>query len=495
MDETDGTWTALQVVAGGGDGAVIVLDLLVLLVLILLNAFFAMSEIAIISLNNSKVRKLAEDGDRTAQRIHALMEEPGRFLATIQVGITFAGFLASAFAAENFAGRVALLVDPQSAYPFVQPASVVFITLILSFLSLVFGELVPKRLALKNPEKISAATVGVITTVGILFKPFVVLLTFVSNLILRILGIDPAQRERTVTEEEIRMMVDVGRETGSIHEQEKQFIENIFEFNDKAVSEIMRHRTEIVSLPVDADFVAVLAVAVNEKYTRFPVYEDSIDNIVGILHVKDLLYIAMEGMKEPFNLRGMIRPPYLVPESKPIDKLFREMQHDRAQLAVIIDEYGGTAGIVTLEDLLEEIVGSLQDEYDDEEQDMVLCPDGSYVVAGTTPLEDVSDGLDLTLPCDDYDTLGGFVMGVLGRVPEEDEKPEATYSNLRIQVLEMDEKRISKVRLVVLPPETPHEEPGETFGGENGRSEISRSENGRSENGRSENGRSNGGRG
>ncbi len=472
----------------------IAIDLLVLLLLILINAFFAMSEIAIISLNDNKVRKQAEEGDHTAKRIHALLQEPSRFLATIQVGITFAGFLASAFAAENFAGLVSDAVDPTGAYPIVKPASVVVITLVLSFMSLVFGELVPKRLALKNPERISAATVGTITAVGLVLKPFVKLLTLCTNGILRLLGVDPIQRERTVTEEEIRMMVDVGREAGSIHEQEKQLIENIFEFNDKAVSEIMRHRTEIVSLPVDADFLAVLAVAVNEKYTRFPVYEDSIDNIVGILHVKDLLYIAMEGMKEPFNLRGMIRPPYLVPESKPIDKLFREMQHDRAQLAVIIDEYGGTAGIVTLEDLLEEIVGSLQDEYDDEEQDMVLCADGSYVVAGTTPLEDVSDGLDLTLPCDDYDTLGGFVMGVLGRVPEEDEKPEATYSNLRIQVLEMDEKRISKVRLVVLPPETPHEEPGETFGGENGRAEISRSENGRGENGRGENGRSENGR-
>jgi len=456
LDEIDSTMTALTVVNGGG--AAILLDLLVLLVLILVNAFFAATEIAIISLNDSRVRKQAEDGDPVSKRIHKLLSEPGRFLATIQVGITFAGFLASAFAAESFAGIVAGMIDPSGTRPFVYTATVVAITLVLSYFSLVFGELVPKRLALKNPEKVSAATVGAITAVGIVLKPFVKLLTFSSNVTLRMLGVDPVQRERTVTEEEIRMMVDVGQESGSIHEQEKQLIENIFEFNDKAVSEIMRHRTEIVSLPVDATFDEVLTLAVNEKYTRIPVYEDSIDNIVGILHVKDLLYVAMEGLKAPFSLRGMIRPPYLVPESKPIDKLFREMQHDRAQLAVIIDEYGGTAGIVTLEDLLEEIVGSLQDEYDDEEQEMVLCADGTYLVDGKTPLEDVSDALDLTLPCEDYDTMGGFVMGVLGRVPEEDETPQADYRNLHLEVVEMDEKRISKVKITIRATESPEGE-------------------------------------
>ncbi len=453
--------TAMTVVNGGA--AAILLNLLVLFVLILINAFFAATEIAIISLNDSRIRKQAEDGDPVARRIHKLLAEPGRFLATIQVGITFAGFLASAFAAESFAGVVAKSIDPTGTIVFVHTATVIVITLVLSFFSLVFGELVPKRLALKSPEKISAATIGTITAVGAVLKPFVKLLTLSSNLILRMLGVDPVQRERTVTEEEIRMMVDVGQEAGSIHEQEKQLIENIFEFNDKAVSEIMRHRTEIVSLPVDATFEEVLALAVNEKYTRIPVYEDSIDNIVGILHVKDLLYVAMEGLKAPFSLRGMIRPPYLVPESKPIDKLFREMQRDRAQLAVIIDEYGGTAGIVTLEDLIEEIVGSLQDEYDDEEQEMTLCADGSYLIDGKTPLEDVSDAIDLTLPCEDYDTMGGFVMGVLGRVPEEDEKPVADYRNLHLEVIEMDEKRISKVKLTVLAPE-----PGEGDGSDGG---------------------------
>ena len=473
MDGTGSTWIALQAAAGVGNGALIVLDLLVLFALILINAFFAATEIAIVSLNDNKVRKQAEEGDHTARRIHALLQEPGRFLATIQVGITFAGFLASAFAAENFAGLVALQIDPAGLFPFVKTASVIGITLLLSFLSLVFGELVPKRLALKNPEKVSAATIGAFTAVGVVLKPFVRLLTLCSNLILRLLGVDPAQRERTVTEEEIRMMVDVGREAGSIHEQEKQMIENIFEFNDKAVSEIMRHRTEIVSLPVDSTFDEVLAVAVNEKYTRIPVYEDSIDNIIGILHVKDLLYVAMEELKEPFNLRGMIRQPYLVPESKPIDKLFREMQRDRAQLAVIIDEYGGTAGIVTIEDLLEEIVGSLQDEYDEEEQDVVLCPDGSYLVDGKTPLEDVSDAIGMALPSQDYDTMGGFVMGVLGRVPEEDEKPEAVYKGIHMKVLEMDEKRISRVRIVSLPPAEPPVEGAAANGNHSGESDRS----------------------
>ncbi len=452
MDGPARALTALSA-TNGGSGAEIALDLLVLLLLILLNAFFAASEIAVISLNDSLVRRQAEEGDPTARRIHALLAQPGRFLATIQVGITLAGFLASAFAAESFAAPIASAIDPAGAYPFVHTATVVVLTILLSFVSLVFGELVPKRLALKNPEKVSKATVGVLTAVGAVLRPFVALLTGVSNLVLRLLGVDPREREKTVTEEEIRMMVDVGEEAGAIHEQEKQLIENIFEFNDKAVSEVMRHRTEIAALPVDATFDEVLAFASKEKYTRIPVYEETIDSIVGILHVKDLLYVAMEGLSKPFTLRGMIRPAYYAPESKHIDKLFRDMQRKRVQLAVIIDEYGGTAGLVTMEDLLEEIVGSLQDEYDEEEQEMVLAPDGTFTIEGKTPLEDVAEALGATLPCDDYDTMGGFVMGLLGRIPEEHEKPAAEYRNLRMKVLEMDDKRISKVHVEVVPAE------------------------------------------
>jgi putative hemolysin len=257
-----------------------------------------------------------------------------------------------------------------------------------------------------------------------------------------------------VTEEEIRMMVDVGRESGNIHAAEKEMIENIFEFNDTTVSEVMTHRTNIVSLDVDSDYAEVLGVAVHEKYTRIPVYEDNIDNIIGILHIKDLLYHAAEGLSQPFSLRNMIRPPYIVPESKNVDALFREMQRDRIQLAVVIDEYGGTAGIITIEDLLEEIVGNMQDEYDEEEQEIIQKDQYTFIVSGMAPLDEVSEAVGLELPDDDFDTLAGLVISLLGRIPDENEYPEVRFSNLHLKVLEMDEKRVSKVQLTIIPDET-----------------------------------------
>ncbi len=430
----------------------LLVDLLVLAVLILINAFFSATEIAVISLNDNKIRRKAEEGDRIAQKLMRLIDEPGSFLATIQVGVTLAGFLSSAFAADKFADRLYLLIGVDS--PAIKNVSVVLVTIILAFFSLVLGELVPKRVAQHNPEKFSNRIAGIITGLGVVLKPFILLLTFSTNLCLRILGIDPNQSSRSVTEEEIRMMVDVGRESGNIHAEEKEMIENIFEFNDKEVSDIMTHRTNIVSLDVESDYSEVIEVAVHEKYTRIPVYEDNIDNIVGILHIKDLLYHAAEGLSQPFSLRRMLRPPYIVPESKNIDALFREMQRDRIQLAVVIDEYGGTAGIVTIEDLLEEIVGNMQDEYDEEEQEIVQKDANTYLISGMASLDEVGEAVGQELPDDDYDTLAGLVIDLLGRIPDENEYPEVDFGNLHLKVLEMDEKRVSRVQLTIIPEDS-----------------------------------------
>lgn len=427
-------------------------DLLIVILLIVINAFFAASEIAIISLNDNKIRRKAEEGDKTARRIYKLISEPSSFLATIQVGVTLAGFLSSAFAADRFAARLFMLIGIQSAA--FRTASVVLVTLAMSYFSLVFGELVPKRIAQNNPEKFSAAVIGPVVAVGKIMRPFVFFLTFSTNLVLRILGVNTSLSDKSVTEEEIRLMVDVGRESGNIHAREKEMIENIFEFNDTNVSEIMTHRTNIISLDVDASYDEVLNAAINEKYTRIPIYEDNIDNIIGILHIKDLLYHAAEGLKQPFSLRNMIRPPYIVPESKNIDATFREMQRDRAQLAVVIDEYGGTAGIITIEDLLEEIVGNIQDEYDEEEVPITCSDEGVFEVAGMATPDEVSEATGVELPEEDYDTVAGLVINLLGRIPEEDERPEVAYQNLLFQVLEMDEKRISRLRITRIKPET-----------------------------------------
>ena len=423
----------------------LIVNLLILFILILINAFFSATEIAVITLNDNKVRKDAEEGNQIAGKLLRLIEEPGSFLATIQVGVTLAGFLSSAFAADIFADRLyqAINVD----LPIVKTASVIVITIILAYFSLVFGELVPKRIAQHNPEKLANAVAGIITMLRKVMKPFVFLLNGSTNLVLRLLHIDPTVTSRIVTEEEIRMMIDVGREAGNIHEEEKEMINKIFEFNDKEVSEIMTHRTGIVSLDVEADYDEVLELAVHEKYTRIPVYEDNVDNIIGVLHIKDLLYHAAEGFDGPFSLRQMIRPPVFVPESKNIDELFRDMQRDHTQMAIAIDEYGGTAGIVTIEDLLEEIVGNIQDEYDEEELEIERKDDQYWIASGQADLDEVGTAINVEFPDDDFETLGGLVINLLGRIPEENELPEVSWEDIHFKVLAMDEKRIAKVEI------------------------------------------------
>lgn len=450
MEDSSSLWTLLSAAIHPlSSNMPLIYDLLFLVILILINAFFSASEIAILTLNPNKVKKRADEGDQIAKKLMQLLNEPAGFLATIQVGVTLAGFLSSAFAADIFADRLYQAIGLE--LPLIRTASVVMVTVILSYFSLVLGELVPKRIAQHNPEKLANSVAGLITGLKTALKPFVFLLTCSTNIVLRILGIDPKQTDKSITEEEIRLMVDVGQESGNIHEEEKEMINRIFEFNDKEVSEIMTHRTNIVSLSVDADYSEVLDVAIHEKYTRIPVYEGSIDNIIGVLHIKDLLYHAAEGLSQPFSLRNMIRPPYFVPESKKIDELFREMQRDHAQLAIVIDEYGGTAGIVTIEDLLEEIVGNIQDEYDEEEQEIVQSGERTWVVAGLADLDEVGDVIGFEFPEDDFDTLGGFVISLLGRIPEENEMPVVKYKNLQLKVLGMEEKRVSKVEITMLP--------------------------------------------
>ena len=432
------------------------LELLVLLLLIILNAFFAASEIALISLNDNKIRLMAEEGDKKAGQIRNLLIEPSKFLATIQIGITFAGFLASAFAAESFSGRFVLLVK-RTGIPlsdeWLSNISVVLITIILSYFSLVLGELVPKRLAMKRAESISRFAVGPLRFLYAVAAPFVKLLTVSTNAIIRILGMDPLEDDERITEEEIRIMVDAGQERGSIHLQEKQMIDSIFEFNNKTVTDIMTHRTDIVALPARASLQEVMTLIQEEKYSRIPIYEENIDNIIGILNIKDLFRYISTNMHqkeaENFRLRSIIRHPYAVPSSKRTDELFREMQKYNTHMAVIIDEYGGTAGIVTMEDLVEEIMGNILDEYDDEEdeQDFNKIDEVTYIISGTANLDKVNDLIGGDLPVDDYETLSGFIIGQIGEIPNEEDKPEITYNGLVFKVMDVKEKRIERVKV------------------------------------------------
>lgn len=432
-------------------------EILLVVFFVLVNAFFSGTEMAVISLNDAKMHKLAEEGDRKALRVLKFLDNPGSFLATIQVGVTLAGFLSSAFAANSFASRLALWADPQSLHAWMEPLWTVVITVILSYFSLVLGELVPKRVAQNNPEKWAFAAAGIVKFFGAVMRPFVWFLTKSTNLVLRLFRIDPNQTDKSVTEEEIRMMVDVGSESGNIEDSEKEMIENVFEFNDKEVSEIMTHRKKIVSLPIDAGYDEVMRVAREEKFTRIPVYKDTIDDIIGILHIKDLIGIMPPTEDEPFKLDKLIRDPLIVHETRKISSLFGEMKNCGMQMAVIVDEYGGTMGIATIEDMLEELVGNITDEFDDETDEFVKLSNGDYIVRGDMTLSDLEDVLDIELDNVEYDTIAGLVISLLDRVPEESEKPVVNYKNLRIKVLKVEENAIAKVLIHINPVERPEE--------------------------------------
>ncbi len=426
-------------------------EIMFLIVLILLNAFFAASEIALISLNDNKIKLMAEEGNKTAGIINKLLKEPSKFLATIQIGITLAGFLASAFAAESFSGRLVDVIKKTGVHipdVWLRNTSVVIITIILSYFTLVLGELVPKRLAMKKAESISMFAAGPLNFLSVVTSPFVKFLTYSTNFFVRLFGVNPNEKDEKVTEEEIRMMVDVGEENGSIHEIEKEVINNIFDFDNKTVTDIMTHRTDIGALPVDATFEEVVSFINKEKYSRIPVYEDNIDNIVGVLHAKYVIqYLSDDEARKNFNIRDITRRPYFVPDSKRTDELFKEMQKNNTHMAVIIDEFGGTAGIITLEDLIEAIVGNIFDEDDEVEKDIDKLDENTYIINGTTSLYTVRNYLDVELPTEDYETLGGFIVGQLGRIPDNDDKPSVEFDGFVFKVEEVHEKRVSKVKV------------------------------------------------
>lgn len=422
-------------------------QIIVLVILIILNAYFAATEIAFISLNDAKIEKEAKEGNKKAKNILKMLKSPSKFLATIQIGITLAGFLSSAFASDAFADKLAPVLN--SWMPFLsleawRGISIILITIILSFFTLVFGELVPKRLAMKYYEKISYATIGVIRGISIITAPFVKLLTFSTNMVSKIFGVGEAEEE-VVTEEEIKMMIDEGEEKGTIERGEKQLLNNVFEFNDIIVSEVMTPRTEMYAIDINSDINDTLDEIDEFKYSRIPVYEDNIDDIKGILFVKDILKPLKDNKK--VDIRKLIREPYFVPESKDIDELFKEMQQNKVQIAIAIDEYGGTAGLITMEDIIEELVGNIFDEYDDEEIDYKKIDENTYILSGTITSYELKKIFDIELPEGDYETLSGYLIDKLGRIPDEDEHPVIEDEHLTYKVEEIDDKRIKYVKV------------------------------------------------
>ncbi len=443
------------------DPGSLILKIVLLFILILVNAFFAMSELAIISLNDNKIEKMAEDGNKKAKKIAKLTENSSRFLSMIQIGVTLAGFLTSASASTTFAEILTQKVMtewPTLPEKIISGVSIVIITIITSYFSLVLGELVPKKIAMQASEKISFKIVGVLLFFSKIFSPLVKVLAVSTNAVVRLLGFNPHADEETVTEEEIRMMVDVGGEKGVIEDVQKEMINNIFEFDDLDAGDTMTHRTDMVAVEVNDSLQDVLDVSVENGYSRIPVYEDDQDNIIGIVYIKDLLEFVGKELPDK-TLRDFMRKPLYVPESKVCGDLFKEMTEKRTQMAVVVDEYGGTAGIVTLEDIIEAIVGNIQDEYDDEDEEISKIDETTFTIDGVTNLEEVEELTGVEIPQGSYDTLAGFIIKNLGFLPQKGEIYEVIYENLKFTVLDVDERRIEKVRVEISPKE--EEEPEE----------------------------------
>ncbi|MBE5797563.1 MAG: HlyC/CorC family transporter [Clostridiales bacterium] len=434
--------------------------LLLQLLLILVNGWFAATEVAVLSLNEAKLRHDAEEGDKAATKLLKLNESPNQFLSTIQVCITLAGFLGAAFAAESFSDPLAkvildagIQIDPK----ILDALCVVGVTLALSYFTLVLGELVPKRLGMHAPEKTARMGLTVLTVCSVLFRPIVWLLSVSTNLLLRLLGIDPHATEEEVTEDDIRMMVDMGEEAGAIEETEKEMIENIFEFNNLTAENVMTHRTDVTSIWVDEEWDTIISTIRETGLSRFPVYNEDMDDIIGTLNTR--VFLLNLQAEKPRTVREMLREAYFVPETVQADQLFRDMQTKKVHMAIVVDEYGGMSGIVTMEDLLEEIVGNIYDEFDPQaEVEIVAVDENTWRVSGQAMLSDVAEALGVELPLEeDYDTFGGLIYSQFTTIPEDGSTPELECCGLHIQVEKIEEHRVDTALVTKLATEVKEE--------------------------------------
>ena len=409
----------METITGGS----LLLQFIVIVALTGINAFFSSAEMAIVSINKNKLKILVEDGNKKAIMLENLMKEPSKFLSTIQVGITLAGFFASASAATGLSQYLSIYLR-KLGIPYSGQISMILITFVLSYITLVFGELIPKRIALKSSEKIALSSVGTIVTVSKIFSPFVKFLTFSTNIILTALKMKEDDIEEKVSKEELRSLVEVGREHGIINEVEKEMIENIIEFDEKVAREIMIPRTKVFLIDKNISVDELFEKKEVEVYSRIPVYEDEADNIVGILFMKDLMIEAYRKGFQNVKLPEIMQEAYFVPETKNVNELFNEMQSEKKHIAILIDEYGGFSGIVTLEDLIEEVMGNISDEFDADDSSIKKLSANKYLVNGELSLNDLNDYFHIELESKHYDTLSGLLIEHMGYIPEDNEDIE-----------------------------------------------------------------------
>jgi len=420
----------------------IISNLLLILALIIINAFFAGSEAALVAANEIKVKSDVASGNKKAALTLKYIKNPTNFLSTIQVGITFIGFINGFLAAEAFTEPIIMLFNITNS-PLANGLVKILITLILTYLQVVFGELFPKKIAINNPEKFIYRTIGILNILNKLMKILILSLTKSANFVSKIFGIKDEKNE--MTEEELRMLV-IGS-GDAIKDSEKEMIRNVLDFDDQFVSEVMTHRTEVFAVDVNLEFDKIIEKIMHEGFSRVPFYQENIDNIIGILHTKDLFAYLISNEKKNINIKSLLRKAYFIPETMKTSKLFKEMQKSKTHMAIVIDEFGGTSGIITIEDLLEEIVGNIFDEYDETIVEIEKINDKLYLIDGLTNIDDVENEINADLPIDEYDTLSGFIIGILGRLPEKGEKISIDYNNFNFEVISYDKRIIRKVKI------------------------------------------------
>lgn len=432
-----------------GTSSSILPQIILIIVLIFVNAFFSASEMAIVSVNKNRLKILIEEGNEKAKKLDKLMEEPSKLLSTIQIGITLAGFLASASAAVAISEPFKQLLMMMNV-PYYSQLSLLIVTMLLSYLSLVFGELIPKQIALLNSEKIALANINIIMFVYRVFIPFIKILTFSTNIVLAIFNVKEKSDLETVSKEEIKLMVN----DSEIKDSEREMIEKIMDFDDKVAREIMIPRTSMFALDVNSDIKDIFESENIIRYSRIPVYFEDLDNIVGILHTKSLLKRAYEIGFDDIDIKSLLQEAYFVPETKKIQSLFIEMKNLKKHIAILIDEYGGVSGIVTLEDLLEEIVGNINDEYDMENDDIQKLSKNKYLVNASISINDLNDALNIEMVSNHYDSLNGIIIEKLGYIPIDNTKiKDLIIGNLKIKVVKVKNKRIEKVILEIMEEE------------------------------------------
>ena len=429
-------------------------QILLQIILIALNAFFAATEIAVISLNEKKVRALAEDGNKKAVKMLKIIEEPTQFLSTIQIGITLAGFLGSAFAADNFAEVLSAAISKAfnlsaDNTKIINTVAVVLVTLFLSYFTLIFGELVPKRIAMKHKEKLANSVCGIISFLAAVLKPIIWFLTISTNAVLRLVGIDPHEKEEPVSEEDIVLMLDAGADEGSLDHDDIEYIKNVFKLDKMTAEDVMTPRKSVISISYDASDKEILEIIEEESYSRIPVYEDNPDKIIGILHACDYL---LKRNEKNFDLKSILHTPVFVPETVSLDVLFKDMQTDHNHLAVVVNEYGETSGIVTMEDILEEIVGEIWDERDEEIDEFKKIGDNTYKVLCTASLEDFREYFKLEDEQElDVSTVNGWITEITGIIPEVNYSFD--YKNLTVTITKADQFMTHEIKVVVHPNE------------------------------------------